>query len=196
MCQISSLGKKSSIQSSIRSPVVLLCVALLAAFNAGAQINYNFDDNLVPPGASINGVATISGGVLHLTDAGQNSANGGLVIPDPAGGKRVGNLHAHWKSRLGGGGGGGADGYSFNWGTDLAPSGVGEEGTGTGLSVTVDTFDNGGGETGIEIKYGPPAHGGLGAGRIVFLPIPKNDPGNGIFLRKDQFLEKTFRPLW
>src|SRR5262245_40114546 len=148
-----------------------------------AQINYNFNDNQVPAGTTVNGVANVTSGALHLTDAGQASVNGGFVIPDPAGGKRVGNLHGQWNSLVGGGQNGGADGYSFNWGTDLAASGVGEEGTGTGLSVTVDTFDNGGGETGIEIKWGAPEHGSGGA-RTAFLFMPKDDPGNGIYLRK------------
>jgi hypothetical protein len=62
--------------------------------------------------------------------------------------------------------------------TDL----IGEEGTGTGLSVTVDTFDNGGGEApGLEIKW-------RGA-RVAFDNI---DPDPGLakdFLRKNQFVE-------
>src|SRR5207247_1410185 len=99
------------------------------------------------------GVATIGGpnandGILHLTDDLQGGAFGIFAISDPAGGRRVGNVHAHWKSLIGGSTTGatqfgrvGADGYSFSWGADAQASNVSEEGTGTGLSVTIDTFD-------------------------------------------------------
>ncbi|HEU0009789.1 MAG TPA: hypothetical protein VFT34_08235, partial [Verrucomicrobiae bacterium] len=177
-------------RGSLLFPALAL-LASLASFSAtAAQVSYNFDDNVVPAGTTVNGVAAVSGGVLHLTDAGQAGVNGGFAVPDITGGKSVGNLHVHWKSLIGAGQNGGADGYSFNWGTDLAAAGAGEEGTGTGLSVTVDTFDNGGGETGIEIKWGAPDHGSaVGASRVAFLPLPKDDPGNGIYLRKNAFVE-------
>src|SRR5207249_10191355 len=76
----------------------------------------------------------------------------------------------------------GADGYSFNWAKDLPTADVGEEGVGTGLSVTLDTYDNGGGEApGIEIKW----HGT----RVAFDNI---DPDQGVakdFLRKNKFVD-------
>src|SRR4051812_37084536 len=109
-----------------------------------------------------------------------------LFFPVLRGGNAAAIFTFLWKRKIAAGGGGGADGYSFNWGTDLATGGVGEEGTGTGLSVTIDTFDNGGGETGIEIKWGGPDHNSaIGAARIAFTPIAKDDPGTGVFLRKD-----------
>ena len=75
----------------------------------------------------------------------------------------------------------GADGYSFNWGTDLSTS-AGEEGTGTGLSVPVDTFDNGGGEApGLEIKW-------KGA-RAAFDNINADQGLAKDFLRKNVFVD-------
>src|SRR5439155_6312580 len=98
----------------------------------------------------------------------------------------------HWRSLVGGDNGSvctatqfgrpGADGYSFNWGTDLATTGVGEEGTGSGLSVTVDTFDNGGGEApGLEIKYK--------GNRVAFDNINADQGIAKDFLRKNVFVE-------
>ena len=118
---------------------------------------YNFNNCAVPSGTSVNGaarVATDGAGncVVHLTDAGQFQTNGVFVIPDLAGGSNVNHIHIHWRSRVGGATSGasqfgrlGADGYSLSWGTDAATTGGSVEGTGTGLIVTVDTWDNGGG---------------------------------------------------
>src|SRR6266542_748552 len=184
------------------SALSLFLIALMGVFNAGAQItiNYNFNDGQLPPGTAVSGVATIGAtdGILHLTDDLQASANGNFFIPDPAGGRRVGNLHVHWKRLIGGSTTGaaqfnrvGADGYSLSWGADVQGGSAGEEGVGTGLSVTIDTFDNGGGEApGIEIKWGGPDHGSaVGAARIAFDGI---DPDQGLakdFLRKNQFVD-------
>src|ERR1043166_1628989 len=131
-------------------------------------ISYNFNDGLVPAGTQVGGntppLAAVGddgtgNNVLKLTTANNSLANF-FYIPDPVGGKTVGSLKASWKSFIGGGGGNGADGYSFNWGADVTPAaGGGEEGSGTGLSVTIDTFDNGNGDAdggtdrGLEIKW-------------------------------------------
>ena len=55
------------------------------------------------------------------------------------------------------------------------------------MSVTVDTFDNGGGEVGLEIRWK--------GQRVSFVPVPKDDPGNGIFLRKSRFVDASFEVL-
>jgi len=173
-----------------------LCTLTSCAVAALGQINYNFNDGQVPAGTAVSGVAKVAddgtgNNVLHLTDDGQVGVNGMFVIPDLAGGKRVGSLNAHWRSLIGGVdqagesvqfGTGGADGYSFNWGADVPASGVGEEGGGTGISVTVDTFDNGGGEApGIEIKYK--------GNRVAFDPINSDQTVAKAALRKNQFVD-------
>jgi hypothetical protein len=89
-----------------------------------------------------------------------------------------------WKSLIGGSADG-ADGYSLNIGDDLPadPGYGGEDGMGNGLRVTVDTFDNGGPEDGISIVW---------RGNVVaYQQITKNDPGTGIYLRKNTFVDAT-----
>ena len=61
------------------------------------------------------------------------------------------SFKASWKSLLNGVGG--ADGYSFNIGQNVGTGFTPEEGGSSGLTVTVDTFDNGGGEVGIETRW-------------------------------------------
>jgi hypothetical protein len=145
------------------------------------------DFNSLPAGTrliDLNGAGTrpdprLEDGVLKLTDALDAGGFGGWAIgPFPV--ALYESLNVSWKSRVGGGGGGGADGYSLNIGTDLSDSFTAEEGTGTGLSVTVDTFDNGTGQdVGIDIKW-------QGA-RVGYIPLPKDDDGSGNYLRKDTF---------
>ena len=91
-------------------------------------------------------------GALHLTDK-VNSQQNYWAIPLPST-ETFQSFKATWKTRLDGIGG--ADGMSFNAGMNLGTSGAPftpEEGAGNGLSVTVDTFDNGGGEVGIEVRW-------------------------------------------
>src|SRR6266545_1506075 len=179
-------------RGSLLFPALAL-LASLASFSAtAAQVSYDFNDNVVPAGTTVSGSTAISGGVVHLTDDGAAGVQGYFVVPDIAAGRRVGNLVVRWKNRIGGVtqageatqfGRGGADGMSLSWGSDVAESSfTAEEGTGTGVSVTVDTFDNGGGEApGIEIKY-------AGA-RVAFDPINADQGLAKDFLRKDQFVD-------
>jgi len=127
----------------------------------------DFNDLTVAPGTAVFGVATVAddgsgvNGVLHLTDGLQTSAFGAWSTLDNGSGAF---LKVHFNSRLGNGTGAtqfglpGADGYSFNWAADLPNpptyANPGEDGGGTGLSVTVDPFDNGGGEApAVEVRW-------------------------------------------
>jgi hypothetical protein len=143
----------------------------------------------LPPGTVLNPNAVPAGyigddgtgnSVLHITDA-ANSLNGNCFIPNQLGGGTLDRLHAHWRSLTGGGAGGGADGWSFNWAPDLTGASTGgEEGAGTGLSVTVDTFDNGFPDiVGIEISW-------KGV-NLASMPLPKDNSATGI--RKNVFVE-------
>jgi len=95
-------------------------------------------------------------------------------------------LHAQFDFLIGGGNTG-ADGFSFNWAPDITsasacPSSI-EEGIGNGLSVTVDTFDNGASDhnsTGIQVKW-------KGV-EIAYNAIPKDNNGTGVYLRKNSFV--------
>lgn len=137
---------------------------------------------LDPSGAATRPNPRVEGGYLKLTDANDAGGFGGWAI-GPFATATYESVNATWKSRIGGGGGGGADGYSLNIGTDLSDNFTGEEGTGSGLSVTVDTFDNGGGEVGIDIRW-------RGA-QVVFQAIPKDNAGDGNYLRKDTFVDAS-----
>lgn len=149
------------------------------------------DFTLLPPGTRIldpNGTnlpnPRVEGGVLHLTDAGDPGGFGGWAIgPFPT--QTFESLQASWRSLVGGGGGGGADGYSLNLGTDLEDLFSGEEGTGTGLNVTIDTFDNGTEpfDIGLEINWR--------GSRVAALGVPKDDDGSGNFIRKSQFVSAS-----
>jgi hypothetical protein len=129
---------------------------------------HDFNDNVLPDGtlafSNQAGFSVVGGaggdGIIHLTEAHVNGAEGVLWIPDQTGGAKLNRLLAKWKTLIGGGDGSGADGYSFNWGIDVPTQSGNTEGAGTGLSVTVDTWDNGcgncqdvGTDLGIEIKW-------------------------------------------
>lgn len=63
---------------------------------------------------------------------------------------------------MGGGSGNAADGFSFNFASDLSGSVFGEEGQGTGLTIAFDIYDNGGGEApAIEAKAGGVVRGSV-----------------------------------
>jgi hypothetical protein len=160
---------------------------VVAVLNAQGDVPFSFssDFSTLAPSSSLFGAAQLDSGILKLTEP-INTSFGVYSISMPAD-RTFQTLHAGWKSLIGGGAGGGADGYSFNVATDLptppAYGNPGEEGAGSGLSVTVDTFDNGGGEVGLEIKW-------KGA-QVAFQAVPKDDDGSGNFLRKDQFVDAS-----
>jgi hypothetical protein len=150
----------------------------------------DFNNNQVPAGSALGGVATIQNGVVHLDEATLFSICGEYFIGDRLDGTPLDRLQARWRTYLGDGGGGGADGISFNWGPDVhLPSDCPalEEGVGSGLSVTADTYDNGGGETGIEIRWK--------GQRIAFQFMNKDNAGDGIYLRKSQFVDASVEVL-
>jgi hypothetical protein len=122
----------------------------------------NFNSG-VPAGMAVFGSAAVSGGYLHLTDA-----SGGLGIAylnDFNGGAKVSAFTATFKASLFGaaccdGGLSPADGFSFS----LVPAATApavpdltqaiEEGLPQGLTVSFDTWDNGGGEApAIDVKW-------------------------------------------
>ncbi|MGV3772460.1 MAG: lectin-like domain-containing protein [Verrucomicrobiales bacterium] len=146
-------------------PVTLSVLTLVDPVNP--QVNFNFDNGEVPAGSQVFGGETgayIEGfdgvdgsGVLKLTIAAGSQA-GSFVIAPLEQGAEIGAITASFDVRLGGGGNP-ADGFSFNWASDL-PDGVlpgeAEEGSGNGVSLSFDTYDNdnGGGEApAISIKY-------------------------------------------
>ncbi len=111
----------------------------------------------LPPGTIAAGTTppSVAGGALHLTDAMGNQANYWIT---PTFLRTIQSVSARWKTLIGGGGATnngnlGGHGLSFNLGADLGTSFTPEEGSSTGLAATVDTYDHGGNEVGLEIKW-------------------------------------------
>jgi hypothetical protein len=95
----------------------------------------------VPAIGAPQGSASISNDVLQLTTTASSNQSGRFDIASP--GRPLRGLHVEFDLLIGEGTGG--EGFSFNYGGDLTNvSGLAEEGLGTGLSMLVDTHDNGG----------------------------------------------------
>lgn len=137
---------------------------VIAPESGGSFVAYNafydFDDGQVPAGTQVFGPASVlptrgvnGGGAMMLTPS-VNSQQGGFLIPDLAGGTPVTRFTASFKMFVGEGSGNAADGYSFSFAGDVPEATVGEEGTGSGIIVAFDTYDNGGAEApAVDIKY-------------------------------------------
>jgi len=120
------------------------------------SVIYDFDLG-VSNGVALYGAAfrDNTSGTLVLTP-GVGSVQGAVVIeaPDPA--AVIAGFAASFRSRIDQASPVPADGFSFNWATDLTNGTVAqaEEGSGSGLSVCFDLFDNGGGEgPAIDVKW-------------------------------------------
>jgi hypothetical protein len=138
-------------------------------------------------GLTLYGTAAVADGALKLTTP-VNSANGAAAV-DAGGIQTFESLEVSWKSYIGGGAGGGADGYSVNIGDNIpgdpAASGPAEEAhPGAVLSVSVDTFNNAelrNPDEGIQMEYRN--------AEIAFQNIPKDNTGDGNYLRKSVFVD-------
>jgi len=131
-------------------PLSLYSVAGVASVNWTA----NFDDGLVPAGATIYGNSTVvtTGGVsnsgcLHLTEAAANQ-NGSMVLNDLTPGHAVSAFTANFKLWITAGSATPADGFSLSFATNL-PNGLlgtvlgAEDGDGSNLIVSWDNYNNG-----------------------------------------------------
>lgn len=133
-------------------------MALLAAafpLHAGT-FTANFNDGQVPVGAAVYGTgegANPIGGVVESTGGVDNTGcfkltravtgqAGSMVIADLDGGADVNSVTATWMMRMGGGTGTPADGFSFCVAGNLPAGPWSEEGTGNGLTVTFDIYNN------------------------------------------------------
>lgn len=106
--------------------------------------------NALPVGSLITGDAYVGGGVLHLTDE-VSGQQGTFLLPAW---RPLGCFRATFKALVGDPSSAqAADGFSFCFGSDLASS-FGEQGSGSGLIVSFDTWDNGGeGAPCINLKW-------------------------------------------
>ena len=146
--------------SSRMKTTFFLAAALLPLARAAfaATFTADFNTGTVPAGTSIGGSAAVTAtggvtnsGVLRLTEN-TGGQLGSWTINDFSAGAAINGFSSTFKVEFGPVGG--ADGFSFNWGTNVTLAGFFEEGYGTGLTVEFDTFDNGGGEApAIDIKW-------------------------------------------
>jgi Leucine-rich repeat (LRR) protein len=125
--------------------------------------DFNQFNPLWPPlGTWLNGSATTyddstggagGSGVLKLTTA-LPSQTSTFVIDDLNGGQPIGGFIATFKLRMGGGTTPPADGFSFNFAPDIDTGALfSEEGGGSGLTVSFDTYDNGNEAPALDIDW-------------------------------------------
>lgn len=142
---------------------------------------FDFDDGEVPVGTEVYGTAIVEmeggvedSGMLLLTEA-TNSQLGSFVIADFNEGANINGIGVAMKLRIGGPGedlGGSsnpADGFAFSFAPDV-PDGtwLAEEGAGSGISVCIDTWDNGGGEApAVDLKFD--------GATVATVKMPKSD---------------------
>lgn len=141
---------------SARRTVFLLgaAAALLAAVGSRAEtFTANFDDYMVPANTALYGDAIINidndgvNGVLELTPAAAPKT-GSFIIENFSGNAPIGGFEATFKLLMGNGTTPPADGVSFSFADDLPDStfSIAENGAGTGLSISFDTYNNGNNE--------------------------------------------------
>lgn len=150
-------------------------------------VTFASDFTTRPAGMTLYGIAAVRNGRLELTTP-VNSANGAAALDAPI--QSYESVDVSWKSYIGDGAGGGADGYSFNIGDSIAgdPAGTGvaaEEGhPSANLNIAVDTFNNAdlrNPDEGISIEWR--------GTEVAYQNIPKNDTGDGNYLRKSRFVD-------
>jgi hypothetical protein len=145
------------VKDKSNNPVAPNTAAGFIAYNAF----FDFEDGQIPSGTSVYGPASIltgrgfdGGNALMLTPP-LNSQQGGFLILDLVNGAPVTKFTAKFKLFIGEGSGNAADGFSFNMAADVPEATVGEEGVGSGITVSFDTYDNSGGEApAVDVKYG------------------------------------------
>lgn len=110
-------------------------------------IDANF--STTPTNLSVSGTPSVTGGTLLLTP---EAGGFGTATIDPTGAAEgARDFTASFDLKIGDGNVPAGDGMSFNYG--VFESGVAEEGISTGLSLTFDTFDNGGEDISVmEVK--------------------------------------------
>ena len=134
-----------------------LAAGLMCAAAAYAGTYTNDVSNPTPTGFTLNGgtradgvtpYPAIENGYLALTYA-ENSLQGSVVFDELDPGATMGGFTVTFNMRIGGGSSTPADGMAFFFGSDIdANANFGEEGPAStaGITVSFDTYDNGGGE--------------------------------------------------
>jgi hypothetical protein len=130
--------------------IALLALGIAGTEPARADATLTTGFSVLPPGSSVFGSATVDSGVLKLTNA-VMLQEGYFYVNDLDAGQPITGLMVSFKMLIGGGNSSPyfpADGLSFSFASDLPSSPnflnyQGEEGGGSGLRVSFDTWDNG-----------------------------------------------------
>ncbi len=154
-------------------------ISVLAVKNP--VLTYNFSTGL-PPKTAVYGsaITNLTDGILELTPN-LNSQMGAFLIGDPVPGRTVIGFTASFKVRIIAGSSPPADGFSFSWSPDLPNEPISEDGAGSGLRLSFDTYDNQGGEApAIDVFWG--------TNLIAHKSVPI-----GFLLRGPQFVDVSIR---
>lgn len=167
---------------------LLLALGLPQLSTRAGTFTANFNDGALPAGMTITDppakvVATggVGGsGYLSLTDAVGN-LGAAATIDDLDAGAAVGGFRATMKIRIGSGSGRPADGFAVSFGSDVTDGAGGEEGSGSGLIIALDTYDNGSGEApALDVKWAGATVGHTLWAGATSIPIPQFiDPATG-----------------
>ena len=178
----------------------LLALAVMPQNGLSASFTTGFDPDVGLPG-NLYGKAvldpsggTADGAALKLTQA--NGDAGALVLEDLDGGLPIGSFAANFKLRMGNDSSSPpqGDGFSFSFGPEI-PDAVfpfPEEGAGTGLIVSFDSFNNAGpaGEApAVEVKYNNQI---IASKKVGFLPTGKSYVDVRIQADRDGTLDVAF----
>ncbi|MHC1767937.1 MAG: PA14 domain-containing protein [Verrucomicrobiia bacterium] len=123
-------------------------------FSNPNQTGFTLTSNFAPRPDGSEFQPVIENGHLVLT-YNENSEQGTIVLDDLDGGNAIDSFTMRFKLQMGPGSGSPADGLAVSFGADVDPAAnFGEEGTGNGISVCFDIYDNGSGEApAIDVKY-------------------------------------------
>ena len=143
-----------------------LAMALTSATALAGSFNSSFSDpnqtgftlnsnNALRPDGVTAFMPVVENGHLVLT-YNENNEQGSIVLDDLDNGQTIESFTARFKLQLGPGTANAADGTAFCFGPDINSSSLfQEEGTGNGIIVVFDIYDNSGGEApAVDIKYG------------------------------------------
>ncbi|HXG47978.1 MAG TPA: proprotein convertase P-domain-containing protein, partial [Methylomirabilota bacterium] len=135
--------------------ISLLAPSAPAQFPSSVTFSNDFNGD-VPAGMTLTGSATVNGGYLKLTTHTPGGQLGTAFVDGLPSAQGVTAFRATFRAALFGGTIPPADGFSFN----LAPAadasnGVtpGEEGLASGLTISFDTYDNGGEPPSISVRW-------------------------------------------
>jgi hypothetical protein len=139
-------------------------IALSGATALAGSFTSNFSDPNQPGFVFTSNGATrpngdpfmpvVENGHLVLT-YNENSQQGTVILDDLDAGQAIESFAVRFKLQIGPGSGNPADGTAFSFGPEVtADSNFGEEGTGNGIIVCFDTYDNGASEApAVDVKY-------------------------------------------